>query len=132
MMSRLTTYFFFIMIAPQFGTICEDPQEAILANRLSIWLSKIEDNISSNKLECAISACDKTDYKEKVEPWIYYPHDSHTLALVIVIVDDLGKITIAIEEIDTPDVKLYLREWYLLLKAAICTHPDAQAYHWNR
>ena len=121
------------MNAPQFGTICEDPQEAILANRLSIWMAKIENSISSNNLELAVATCeDKQAYEQKIEPYLYYPSDEHTIQLIIVVIDDLGKLTIEIEKVDTPDVKLYLREWYFLLKKAICTHPAAQSYHWNR
>lgn len=117
------------MNAPNFGTICPDPQDGMLANRLAIWMAKIENSISTNKLDALKNSCKKEIWDAKVEPCIYYPHEQHTLDLIVVIVDDLGKITIMIEQVEHIDVKLYLREWYILLKTAMCTHPDAQAYH---
>jgi hypothetical protein len=117
------------MIAPQFGNVCSEPQDGMLANRLSIWMSKIENSISTNKIDSLKKSCKAEVWDEKVEPCIYYPHEQHTLDLIVVIVDDLGKITVMIEQVETIDVKLYLREWYYLLKEAMCSHPDAIAYH---
>jgi hypothetical protein len=120
------------MNPPNFGNICSEPQDGILANRLAIWMAKIENSISTNKLDALKSSCEKKVWEEVVEPCIYYPHDSHTIQLVITIVDDLGKITIEIERVEQIDVNLYLREWYYLLKGAMCSHPDAKAYHLNK
>jgi hypothetical protein len=120
------------MIPPQFGTACSDPEDGMLANRLSLWMGKIENSISTNKLDALKKSCKSEKWDAEVEPCIYYPHDSHTLQLIVTIVDDLGKLTIEIERVSTYDVKLYLREWYILLKTAMCTHPDAQAYHLNK
>ena len=120
------------MNAPNFGNICSEPQDGMLANRLAIWMAKIENSISTNRLDALKNSCEKKDWDEKVEPCIYYPHEQHTLDLIVVIVDDLGKLTIEIERVEMIDVKLYLREWYYLLKEAMCSHPDAKSYYLNR
>lgn len=120
------------MNAPNFGAVCPDAQDGIRANRLAMWMAKIENSISTNDLDALKKSCKKEEWDAKVEPCIYYPHDGHVLQLIVFIVDDLGKITIEIERVEHIDVKLYLREWYILLKTAMCTHPDAQAYHLNK
>jgi hypothetical protein len=121
-----------MMNAPNFGNICSEPQDGMLANRLAIWMAKIENSISTNKLDMLKSSCKTEVWDSKIEPCIYYPHEQHTLDLIVVIVDDLGKITIEIERVEQIDVNLYLREWYYLLKEAMCSHPDAKSYHLNK
>ena len=69
---------------------------------------------------------------EQVEKALYKTNEYHLYQLIIAIVDDLGKITVMIERVETIDVKLYLREWYYLLKDAMCSHPDAKAYHLSK
>jgi hypothetical protein len=120
------------MNPPNFGNIYSEPQDGMLANRLAIWMAKIENSISTNDLDVLKKSRKKEEWDAKVEPCIYYPHEQHTLDLIIVIVDDLGKITIEIERVEHIDVKLLLRQWYYDLKNAMCDHPDAIAYHLNK
>src|ERR1035437_11151890 len=116
------------MNAPNFGNICSDPQDGMLANRLAIWMAKIEEAMTGANLKRMLQECETTEYlspeekrkrEEKadaIEKNIYATHDSHLIQLIVVIVDDLGKLTIEIERVEHIDVKLFLREYYHSLK----------------
>jgi hypothetical protein len=133
------------MNAPNFGTICSDPQDGVLANSLSLRLAKIEEAMTGASLKHTLDCCEvKTEFltpeekrkKEEKEDAIaanlYPTHNSHLLQLIIVIVDDLGLLTVAIDRVQMIDVKLYLREWYYQLKDELCKNPDAMAYRLSK
>lgn len=120
------------MIAPQFGEVCSDAQDGILANRLCMWLAKIENAISLADLDALKVQGEKIDYEEKVEPYLYIPADFHTRELIVVVITDLEQIAILIERVTHVDAREYLRYWHGLIKGAIEEHPDVQAYVLNR
>jgi len=121
------------MIAPNIGEACST-QDGILANRLCMWLAKIENAIGLVDLDALKDRCKakKVDYEEKVEPYLYVPADFHTRELIVVIITDLEKIAVLIEDVEHPDARAYLRYWHGLIMAAIEEHPDVQAYKLNK
>ena len=122
------------MLAPQIGVACSDAQDGILANRLCMWLAKIENAIGLADLDALKDRCKakKVDYETKVEPYFYIPADFHTRKLIVVIVTDLEQIAILIENVEHIDAREYLRYWHGLIKTAIEEHPDVQAYHLSK
>ena len=132
------------MNAPDFGNVCSEPQDGMLANRLAIWMAKIEEAMTGANLIRTLQDCESTEYlspeeirkrKEKadeIEKNLYATHDSHTIQLIIFIVDDLSKLTVEIDRIQMVDVKLFLREYYYALKDDMCKNDAAQSYYWNR
>jgi hypothetical protein len=132
------------MNAPNFGNICEDPQDGILANRLAIWMAKIEEAMTGANLKRTLQDCETTEYlspeeirkrekkAEEIEKNLYATHNSHTIQLIIFIVDDLSKITVEIDRIQMVDVKLFLRSYYYQIKSTICQNAEAQAYYLNK
>jgi hypothetical protein len=130
------------MIIPNIGRICDDPRDAIRCNRIAMRMATIEESMTGANLIRTLQECEadpqyltpeeerkRKEKAEQVEKALYKTNEYHLYQLIIAIVDDLGRITIMIEDVTTVDVKLLLRQWYYDLKNAMCDHPDAIAYH---
>ena len=118
----------------EFGLALSNPEERDLAKRIYHRLAKIEQEMQGAKLCESVASLDDAEFEEKyvLTGIVYYHHRQHLDNIIIVIIDDLSKITSAIDEIDNADVKLVLREWYHTLKESLCNYDVAQAYYLNR
>jgi hypothetical protein len=124
----------------EFGLALSDPTERNLATRIFYGLARIEQEMKGHKLVdsayCDEEGCELTEreFEEKyvLTGLIYDPHHSHVTHIIICMVDDLHDISSEIDRIDNADVKIMLRDWYILLKTDLCKNDEALAYQLNK
>lgn len=108
------------------------PEERDLCVRIAYRLAKIEQEMAGAQLAGSVACCDAETFEEEYAHIVYYPHSTHVNNLVIVLVDDLGVISVEIDKIHTYETKKDLKDWYYKLKDVLCRNDSAQSYYFNR
>ena len=117
---------------------CEEdvnPSDAIRINRVKISLQKIERGMTGMPLAPSVRKCleeKPREYEEKIEPYIYEPDNSHVMAMVPVIYDELSSVTKEIDLIVCDRAREFERDHYFKLKLLFCENIDAIAYQWTQ
>lgn len=101
--------------------------QATLCLRLAFQLNKIEREVIGVPLAESVARCPAEEGEERYEHLIYHYHYSHVVKGASVIVTDLKELTGRIDEVEDPDVRAFLREWYYNIKREFCGRPEAQA-----